>query len=345
MSRHSLSYLADNVLVGFADNRGAAWWAINGTSSTDSAGRPNHFSGAVPIDRVMELFGWDAVSTPIYVETPLGMMPVEGRQAVMRSDNGHVMGIFKDGYVIHQFRESLVKNVSDIIDSDMGLYLGSAGLLSDGAQAWTSIEVPDTITTPEGVAFRPYLLACTSHDGTLSTTYKRVVTNVVCDNTMAAGLAENGQQIKIRHSKYSKLKLTDARSALNIVHTIADDFAAEVAALCATTVTDRAWSMFLDAHAPIAESDGTPKTGKGYTLADNMRQTLTKLWNNDNRVSPWRNTAYGVLQAVNTYTHHEGIVRGKSREERNWQRTVEGGAEALDSATIRTLDKVLATIG
>ena len=45
--------------------------------------------------------------------------------------------------------------------------------------------MPETITTPEGIAFRPNLLACTWHDGSLATTYERVVANVVCDNTVA----------------------------------------------------------------------------------------------------------------------------------------------------------------
>jgi hypothetical protein len=34
-----------------------------------------------------------------------------------------------------------------------------------------SVEVPETITTSEGVAFRSNLLACTSHDGSLATTF------------------------------------------------------------------------------------------------------------------------------------------------------------------------------
>jgi hypothetical protein len=35
-----------------------------------------------------------------------------------------------------------------------------------------------------------------------------------------------------------------------LVHTLADEFAAEVAQLCATTVTPTKWSRFLDLHVP-----------------------------------------------------------------------------------------------
>ncbi len=188
--------------------------------------------------------------------------------------------------------------------------------------------------------FRPNLFACTSHDGSLATTYKRVVTNVVCDNTMAAGLGEAGQQFKIKHSKSSTLKLAKARDALAIVHTVADDFAAEVKALCETTVSDRAWRVFLDAHTPL------PAEGKGraHTLRTKERDELTRLWDRDARVSPWRGTAWGVVQAVNTYAHHGATVRGASRPERNMSNAVTGKVDELDQTTVRTLHRVLATV-
>ncbi len=53
--------------------------------------------------------------------------------------------------------------------------------------------------------------------------------------------------VKVRHSRHSKMRLGEARPALAVVHTIADDFAAQVAELTATTVTDRQWAAFLDA--------------------------------------------------------------------------------------------------
>ncbi|MGH2841910.1 MAG: DUF932 domain-containing protein, partial [Solirubrobacteraceae bacterium] len=40
----------------------------------------------------------------------------------------------------------------------------------------------------------------------------------LCDNTHSAAMSETGQQIKVRHSRYSRLKLTDAREALAMVH-------------------------------------------------------------------------------------------------------------------------------
>lgn len=200
--------------------------------------------------------------------------------------------------------------------------------------------MPETITTPEGVAFRPHLLAAAAHDGSLSTTYQRVVTNVVCDNTMSAALREgtrHGQRMKVKHSSRSLGRLTEARQALGIVHTIADDFARQVAELTAAKVSDGAWSRFLDSLIQLP-----PEPGRSRTMAENKREVLQRLYRHDERVAPWAGSAWGVVQAVNTMTHHEGIVRGVSRAERNAQRAVTGGADKLDRETLERLNAVLA---
>ncbi|WP_436788875.1 DUF932 domain-containing protein [Yinghuangia sp. YIM S10712] len=332
MSRETLEWLNANVLVGFTDKRGDAWHYRAGLQGTE----PNHYTGPIPVEDVKRrLFGWEAVPTPIYVpgNTVGTFDEVPGRRAILRSDTGHVMGIFTDAYEPHAYEVWLLDTIGRLLDADLSI--GSAGLLRGGAVAWVSVEVPETITTPEGVAFRPHLFGATSFDGSLATTFKRAVTNIVCDNTMAAGLAEHGQQIKIKHSRHSQLRLDEARDALNIVYEIADDFTAEVKRLCETTVTNREWAAFLDAHVELPD-----QPGRSRTIAERKRDTLTRLWNHDIRVAPWRGTAYGVLQAVNTYTHHEQTVRGAQRAERNMLRAVTGGVDDLDHDTLSTLDRV-----
>lgn len=237
------------------------------------------------------------------------------------------------------YREWLLTTVADLLDDDLAI--SSAGLLRGGAIAWVEVSMPDTITTPQGVAFRPNLLATTSFDGSIATTYKRTVTDTVCDNIRELALSEAGQEFKVRHSRNSRAQLAPARQALEMVHTLADDFAAEVQQLCNTTVTDAQWTAFLDRHVPrVDERTRRPLEGRALTLADRKRQALQQLYQGDPRVAPWAGTAQGVLQAVNTYEHHEGAVRG-DRVERNNLKTINGDFGQLDRRTWRTLQPLL----
>jgi Domain of unknown function (DUF932) len=75
---------------------------------------------------------------------------------------------------------------------------------------------------------------------------------------------------------------------------------------------------------------------------EKKRASLERLWRHDARVSPWKNTAWGVVQAVNTWAHHEQTVRGSTRLERNMLRAVDGTTWTLDRTTLATLRPVLA---
>ncbi len=347
MSEETASWLNTMTLIGYTDQRGHAWHY----RASAQGDEPNHYTAAIPVQDVQRrLFGWkvlegDVTSTATLLSDD-GVASVRisdpDRKAMLRppgalgpDDPGAILGVFKSGYTGHDYTTWLLEQVAEILDDDLAI--GSAGLLKGGALAWVSIEVPETITTPEGVAFRPHLLATTSFDGSVSTTYGRKVQLVVCDNTHAVAMAERGQQMKVRHSRHSQVRLADAREALALVHTIADDFAAEVATLTSIKVSDGDWSRFLDEIAPVPEADG-----RGRTLAQNKREGLQRLWDHDTRVAPWRGTAFGALQAVNTFTHHESTVRGMARGERNMLRAATGATDALDKKVIDTILQVAA---
>lgn len=347
MSQQTATWLNTMTLIGFTDQRAHAWHY----RADEQGAEPNHYPGAIPVQDVRRrLFDWrvlegDVTSTATLLSNDgVGTVTITDpdRKAMLRppgalgaQDPGAILGIFKSGYAGHDYSRWLLEQVAEILDDDLAI--GSAGLLRAGALAWVSIEVPETITTPEGVAFRPHLLATTSFDGSVATTYGRKVQLVVCDNTHAVAMRESGQQLKVRHSRHSQVRLADARDALALVHTIADDFAAEVAELTSVAVSAGDWARFLDELAPIPDEDG-----RARTLAVSKRESLQRLWNHDTRVAPWRGTAFGVMQAVNTFTHHEAIVRGMVRSERNMLRAATGDIDALDRHSVQTIMRIAA---
>lgn len=336
MSAETSNWLNTMTLIGFTEKRGNAWHY----RAEEQGAESNHYAEAVPVEDVLRrLFNFEVISQPIYTAAPEGMRQVDDRQAMVTDDTYEVLGIFKAGYQGHSYKTWLLDNVANILDDKLAI--GSAGLLKNRGQAWVSVEVPDSIVTPEGVEFRPNLLACTSFDGSLATTYKRVVTNTVCDNTMAMALSEAGQKFKLKHTKYSHLKLDDARQALEIVYSIADDFAAEVKRLCEIDVTDKQFGGVLDLEVTLPEDEG-----RGRTVAEKKRAQLINLWYSDDRVSPWKNTAYGVMQAFNTWEHHyKGVRKGLHRGQKNMASALDGTTAAAELSALTSLNKVLVSAG
>jgi phage/plasmid-like protein (TIGR03299 family) len=346
MSKETQEWLNQNCLVGFTEKRGNAWHYREGTN--------NHFPGAIPIDVVQQrLFAWTALEAPFYVPQPIltvsdDMVPSWSfhqsqvatdptRKNIVRSDTGALLGSFKASYQPHQYNEWLLNNVKGILSQD--LQIGSAVLLKGGAVACVSVETPDNIRTPEGVEFRPHFIAATSFDGTVATTYGDAFTNVVCDNTMHAALGEQGaHRMKVRHSAHSALKLGDAREALNMVFTMADDFRKEIAMLCDAKVSDNGFERILDAVAPIPELKENGNATRAGVLADAKRDKLWSMWTTDPRVTPWRYSAFGAWQALNTYQQHESLTRGKAtRYERNMSATLSGKSECFDLDAVKLI--------
>lgn len=350
MSRETMEYLnGGNILVGHGVT---PWWFD--ASLVDASNSPL-YAGAIPVGDVQRrLFEWQGAPRRVAVEVPATLESMThlsdqgepmrwdvqlDRQAITRSDTHAVLGLFKDGYQPHQYGEWLVNAVSNLIGDTLGIE--SAGLLKRGAIAWVHVSTPQSVTNPQGVAFRPRLLCTTSFDGSVATSYKRTYNLAVCDNTREACMAEDGAIFRVKHTRGSVLKIKDARTALGLLEVGAEEFNAEIAELCATTVTDRQWAKFLDELAPLTDKSGEALTGRSLTSASKKQDELRGLWNHDNRVAPWKNTAFGVVQSVNTWGQHFQTVRGSTRVERNMLGEITGTIGKADNEALALLGRVL----
>lgn len=336
MSKETLEWLNSQCLIGYTDKRGNAWHYKASAQGVE----PNHYPGAIPVeDIVRRLFNFQAIKSPVFTQFNGELIEVPNRKAISASDDGHVFNIFTDGYEPHQYEEWLIDNVASLISQSHGeLGIGSAILLQERGQACVQIEVPDTITTRDGVQFRPWIAAATSLNGSLATIYKRCFTDIVCDNTRERGFAEEGQEFRLKHTRYSHLRLGDARSALEIIFAAGEAFQASVDALCATQVSEREWSKVLAALVPEASEGSSVRTSNSV---DRKRSQLHTLWCSDERVTPWRNTAWGVSQAFNTYDQHLATVKSVHRVERNLGNALSGKTGTADLKVLDVLGAIL----
>jgi phage/plasmid-like protein (TIGR03299 family) len=322
--------IASKIMIGF------------GRNSLQSSATTELYSGAIPAADVRDhLFGWDAVPAPLFASVNGSPVVVPNMVANVRSDNGAVLGLVSERYAIHQYSDSLVSAVERITGAGTDLGISAAGTNRNGAVGWVSVSLPDTRTTAEGVEYLPNLIAYGSHDGSLVTGYKRSVLNMVCNNQMGSMLHTGATAVRVKHTRNSVLRLESAQHALGILAETADTFAEGVRELCQLPVSEADFAAFLAEFAPIPTIEDGANT-RGLTMAENKRDALSTLWASDARVSPWRGTAYGVVQAVNTYSQHVQTVRGAHRDERNLLSTLSGDWDALDTNTAASVRRVLA---
>jgi phage/plasmid-like protein (TIGR03299 family) len=351
LSEETPEWLNNMTLIGFTEKRGNAWHYKEEMQGIE----PNHYPSAIPPEDVeRRLFNFVLESSPVFQKVygptedadfygypvnvdPDGstyyMRPVDNYQIISTSDTHDVMNIPRGGYQIHQYNEWLTDSVKRVLRDE--LQIGSAGLLKNKAVAWVQVEMPDSRETKDGVVYRPYLTASTASNGLLRTMYQLNCGLVVCDNTLAGALAENSERFSVKHSKNSSLLIEDAREALGILNEAADEFEFQIDFLNSVAVSDKEWDSIVNRLVPIPEDEG-----RGQTVAMNKQDDIRAIYRSDARVTPWTGTAFGALQAWNTWnTHFRGV--DKARVQRNQFNVLNGKSAEFDLDVIDTIRAVV----
>jgi phage/plasmid-like protein (TIGR03299 family) len=363
MSAESMQWLHDHIRVGYTDERGPAWHARD-SYMTDGT----HFPGAVPEEEVSRILDVPFIETQhhaVHVEYfHVGGCPEAGklyaecdcprsetpyvdktRKNIVSPDDGHVHGTFKLGWQLHGYQQWTADQIAAILDQSRGeLGTASVGLLQQRSLAFIQAKLDGSALEVGGYGFVPYIVAATSVNGTLSSTYGVGIEGVVCDNTLAAFWQTALKILKVKHSRNSAGRLGDVRDALALVYQAADDFATAADALQNVTVTAADFDAWRNEMAPVPERD--PKSSTGgikYTNARKVNDRYTELWTYDPKVTPWAGTAFGIVQLDNTYRTWDRGVKGADggRLERNLLNMVDGTTGKEDSAALAALAKVM----
>lgn len=345
MSKETMQWLRDNIRVGYTGDDGPAWWAGANYMADGS-----HFDGPVPVEEVERLLSVQFVEGTVfstYTDADGNRQSTQDktRKTIITPDTGDILGIFKQGYTVHGFQQWTADQIAAILDTSRGeLGTKSVGLLKNRAVAFMQVQLTGSGLEVGGYPFTPYILAATSVDGSLSSTYATGVTAAVCDNTLAAALTGALTMLKVKHSRNSAGKLTDVRNALGLVYQAGDEFAAAATALQSVDVTPADFAAWLDLTAPVPARDPKSSTGGArYTNAVKLRETYEAMWNHDAKVKPWAGTAFGVVQLNNTYNTWKRNVSGAAggRMERTYLNMVTGVTAKEDAQALDTLAAVM----
>jgi phage/plasmid-like protein (TIGR03299 family) len=364
MSRETMEWLrGGNLAIGFTGDDGPAWWAGENYMSDGT-----HFDGPVPVEvveRILSVQFAEAQHHAVHVEylhadgcAEAGKLYADcqcprsettyvdkTRKDIITPDNGMTLGVFKMGWQLHGYKQWTADQISAILDTARGeLGTKSVGLLRNRAVAFMQAQLTGSGLEVGGYPFTPYILAATSVDGSLSSTYATGVTAAVCDNTLDSALLTAVSKFKVKHSRNSAAKLGEVRDALGLVYQAGDDFSHAAAALQDVEVTGRDFTAWLDEVSPVPPADPRSSTGGAkHSNAVRFRATLTDMWTYDTKVAPWSGTAFGVLQLDNTFRTWKRNVAGADggRLERNLLNMVTGVTAKEDARALDALAKVM----
>lgn len=340
MSTESRKWLNTQILVGFTEKNENPWWYNESAQGEESS----VYTGPIPsADVLRRLFSWNAQSWPVNVGRPDGTsIPLPNQRAVVHGESGHVFRISNKDYVIHQYKDWLLNNVNNLFDSNE-LHIGSAGLLRRGAGAFLTVERPENVVSKSGMQLKSRLLAATSHDSKIASTYKMVNTIVVCDNTLDWALyRESGNKHRVRHTKNSLLRIPDVREALNLMVESDQGIVEFVDFLADLTVSESQWQEIVERLVEISP-ESLPRV---KARLENKRETLDKLWTTDYRCSPWQGSALGAFQVFNTFRHHfagpsaAGFADFEKRFNRNMESVISDKAFKADQDLSRLIISV-----
>lgn len=150
---------------------------------------------------------WDISRSPVMMQTPAGLVSVDDKHVLYRSDNNLPLGIVSDNYKVLQPGEVL-----EFFRDVTGYELETAGTLFGGRRFWGLARVSaDDYIMDRDDKVGGYLLLSTSCDGTLATEARMTTVRVVCNNTLSLARAMGKAAFKSKHkSVFDASKAKDA---------------------------------------------------------------------------------------------------------------------------------------
>lgn len=342
-------------IIGNTDKRSGWIGQTDGTLPT--------FPGPIPVGEVERLlFNWEAISVPtgnfipcskkdadIFIPlgkdgvmTPVKCVVTQHAQGIVRSDDFTELGRHKASYRIHDYKVWLIRYLSNVLQDTLSIL--SALTLKNGAQAAVEIGLNETVhDSKSGLEFWPFLLATTSMDGSIATTYSAFNRILRCDNMFMALHAEARaakRQYKIKHTSQSMSvdTISGVRQALSILDQSATAMTDYVHELIAIKLSRPNWIKVLDIIEPPAP-EGSSKAK--VTKTENRREAIDAVYMSDPMSEQWKGTAFGAVQAFNTYRHHYEPVRSVSRLERVYDKAIRGEFAESDGHMLQAVGTVL----
>lgn len=331
---HNLDMTNDRVNFAFLGDRKDIWHRLGdemqpGMTIEDWADASGLNWNAIKVPAIASLSG----SQFDHLDAASRFRRVEGQNFVVRSDTGHPLGYVSDRYQPCQPQEVL-DWFQRYIGVDDRFVLDTAGSLKQGEIIFVTAKFiePLSIVGDKHIA---RLLMTTTFDGTGSTINKALMTRVVCNNTLDAGLAERGATVRTRHN--TKF---DVDKVAGELANIAKGFTAYASMAEAMALRNMAVSEVSDFFKACLEIPFDAKQGDLSTKKQNQFTALQSAYRATVAEGTKAGTAWAALNTITRYVDHDKTVRDASGSRKDEARVLSanfGSGAALKAKAVNLL--------
>jgi len=214
------------------------------------------------------------------------------------------LGVVGDRYTILK-KKNAFGFFDAVVDEDAAIY-HTAGSLFNGKKIWLLAKLPDSIYVGGDDVIDQYVLLSNSHDGTTSLIAKYTPIRVVCNNTLSFAIKGVGKEIKIRHTKSIKERLTEAHRVLGIVAKSTEKSTDVFKAMAEREVTTKEVDSYIKLL--IATKDENDVA----TRTQNTRNKIIETFETGmgSGLVTAKGTLWGLYNGVTEYVSHIKTVKG-----------------------------------
>jgi phage/plasmid-like protein (TIGR03299 family) len=263
---------------------------------------------------------WDVHLVPIQTMPLVGgaqdgaRVTLPDHRAVVRSDNGAVLGVVGDRYTPVQNRE-VFEMIRDGVAAvtDAPVRIESCGSFKGGAISFVCAHT-HVFDAGNGDIVRTYAMFGNSHDGSAAFSCLNTSVRVVCNNTYNMALREAGNNAhKVRHTRSVHLKIERIARELVLGVETARAFEAQVVQLNRTKPkTSDVQEIYERAYiAAVGKPDDERAKRKAQATVSEWQ---SKLYNSKNAVAD--GSLWGIFNSITEWTDHERTVRNDNSERR-----------------------------
>lgn len=271
---------------------------------------------------------WEVEARPMYLGDGTA---VPKARAIVRKDNGQVLGTVGRNYVPVQNKESL-SFFDDVRAQLPGMSYVAAGSIDNGKRVWLLADFGGFDAQP-GDEIRQQIMLYNSHDGSSALSYMFVPNRVFCNNQIAMILSGD-KFLKIRHSKSANRRLDSARNVAH--HAVAkyDNIEDMYKALARKPLTTEMLNTALDVLYPLKDKDGGDVSKNSMTRRVNIREEITGLVETGMGIGGRQRNAFSIYNAFTEYLTHHAQVNNGGGQERRWAVNTFGkGAREMRAVT------------